>query len=359
MAEESDSGEKTEQPSAHRIEEFRKRGEVASSKELNNVLLLAASVMTLLLTITFIYETMETYIRWLYTLDLEKAYTEKVLKQIMEKTVFTSLKCVGPIAAVAFCVSIMSNLIQIGFLYSPEVLTLKFDRINPINGFKRIFSIRSSLEAVKGLAKFIVILAIVYLYLKDELTSYIGFYHTDVLNSFLYGKVLLAKLGFSILGGMGIIAMADFLYQKMSYQKKLMMTKEQAKQESKEKDGNPEVKQRIKAIQREMTQKRMMADVPTADVIVTNPTHLSIALKYDPETMISPLIVAKGGDNVAMKIREIAKEHDIPIVENVPLARTLYKTVKVGEAVPRIMYKAVAEVLAFVYKIRRRKKAIS
>ena len=155
-----------------------------------------------------------------------------------------------------------------------------------------------------------------------------------------------------------MIAIADFGYQKFSYKKKLMMTKEEEKKESKEQDGNPEVKQRIRTIQREMSQNRMMQDVPTADVIITNPTHISIVLKYDSETMISPTIIGKGADNLAMKIREVAKEHDIPIVENVPLARALYKTVKVGEPVPRTLYKAAAEVLAFVYKLKRRKKAL-
>ncbi len=164
---------------------------------------------------------------------------------------------------------------------------------------------------------------------------------------------------FAILAGLAIIAAADFAYQKFSYKKKLMMTKEQAKKESKEQDGNPEIKQRIRSIQREMSQKRMMADVPKADVIITNPTHISIALKYDKATMVAPEVIAKGADAVAMKIREIAKESDIPIVENVPLARAMYKTVKIGDGVPRNLYKAVAEVLAFVYKLKRKRKAVA
>ena len=171
--------------------------------------------------------------------------------------------------------------------------------------------------------------------------------------------MIIVKLVFSVMIGLGVIALGDFAYQKFSYQKKLMMTKEELKKESKEQDGNPEVKQKIKAIQREMSQKRMMEDVATADVIVTNPTHISVALKYDQLNMISPEVVGKGGDHLAMKIREIAKENDIPIVENVPLARALYKTVKTGAPVPRNLYKAVAEVLAFVYKLKRKRKAVS
>jgi flagellar biosynthetic protein FlhB len=158
---------------------------------------------------------------------------------------------------------------------------------------------------------------------------------------------------------LGAVAMLDFAYQKYTYHNKLKQTKQQIKQESKEQDGNPEIKQRIRQIQREMSRKRMIKDVQTADVIITNPTHISIVLKYDSENMVSPMIIGKGQDHLAMKIREIARLHDIPIVENVLLARTLYKTVKVGSPVPRNLYKAVAEVLAFVYKLKKKKKALA
>jgi flagellar biosynthetic protein FlhB len=358
MADEQDSGEKTEDPSAHRIQEFRNRGEVASSKELTSVLVLSASLMTLGLSLVFIYETMSEFVEWLYGLDAAIAYTEKSFKTITVKTAMTSLKCVAPLFAVVASVGILANIAQVGILFSPEVLTWKPERINPIAGVKKLFSLRSLVEAIKGFFKFLFVLGIVYVFLKDDLGQFSGFLHLDFVQSFLYGKTMLVKLGFSVIIGLLVIAIGDFAYQKFSYKKKLMQSKEQAKRESKEQDGNPEVKQKIRAIQKEMSQKRMMADIPTADVIVTNPTHISIALKYDPETMISPVIVAKGADIIAMKIREIAKGHNIPIVENVPLARGLYKTVKIGGAVPRTMYKAVAEVLAFIYKLKKRTKTV-
>ena len=162
----------------------------------------------------------------------------------------------------------------------------------------------------------------------------------------------------SMVSGLIVVAMGDFGYQKYAYKKKMMMSKSEMKQEHKQQEGNPEVRAKIRAIQREMSSQRMMADIPTADAIITNPTHISIAIKYDPETMISPEIIGKGSDHLALRIRTIAKEHNVPLVENVPLARTLYKTVKVGDGVPRNAYKAVAEVLAFVYRLKKKEKAL-
>ena len=255
MAENSDQGEKTEDPSAHRIEEFRKRGEVASSKELTSVLVLSASFLTLGLTMVFIYEVLSQYVEWLYSLDLSKAFSEKMLKTITSKTVMTAFKCTGPLFLVVACVGIISTVAQIGFLFSPEVLTFKPDRINPINGMKRLFSMKSVVEAAKGFFKFLFILSIVYYFMKDEVKAFGGFLHIDFTQSFLFGKNFLLKLGFSIIAGLVIIAIFDFAYQKWSYLQKLKMTKEEAKREHKEQEGSPEVKQRIKSVQREMAQK--------------------------------------------------------------------------------------------------------
>jgi len=360
MADDLDSDqEKTEEPSQHRIDEFRRRGEVASSKELNSVLVLSACLLTLLLSIVYIFETLSLFVEWLYALDVSVAYTAKSLKTIVTKTAMTALKCVGPVLLTALCVGIIATVAQVGFLFSPEVLEWKPDRINPLNGIKKLFSLKSAVEALKALLKFVFVMSIVYFVLKDEINSYQGYFHVSFAEGFLHAKTLMAKLAFSIIGGIFIIALGDFAYQKISYQNKLKMTKEQAKKEHKEQDGNPEVKQRIRSIQREMSQKRMMNDIQNADVIVTNPTHYAVALKYDPAEMVSPQVIAKGADHLALRIREIGKGHDIPIVENVPLARGLYSTAKIGEYVPRNLYKAVAEVLAFVYKLKKRKKALS
>lgn len=357
MAEESDD-EKTEEASEYRLEEMRKKGDVASSRELNSVILLSGTLMATVLCGAFVYEEFTDYLSWLMRLDFQKTYQTKEFAEVISKTAWLALKCVGPVFGASFFLGFASQLAQIGFLYSPESLSLKFDRINPINGFERIFSKKSIAEVIKGVFKFVIVLSITYMIMKDNLNLFSGFMHTEIAGGLVFGKSLIFKLGYSVLLGLAVVAAGDFAWEKWSYRQKTMMTKQQVKEESKEKDGSPEVKQKIRAIQRQMATKRMMDDVKKADVIVTNPTHISVALKYDGESMVAPSLVAKGADHLALRIRELAKENDIPIVENVLLARTLYSTVKVGHGVPRTMYKAVAEVLAFVYKLKRKKKAL-
>lgn len=357
MADENDD-EKTEEPSQYRMDEARKKGDVAQSKELSSVLLLSGSLLTLIICGVFIYETFTEYIDWMYIQDFKNVYTKEKFQDVLSHTMWTLVKCVGPSFGASLCLGVLSQFIQVGFLYSPEILNADIERINPIKGFGRLISKKAIVEAIKGVFKFAVVILITYSVMKNNIGSFLGFLHSEAGESLAFGKYLMVKLGFSILLGLGVVALADFGWEKWSYRQKMMMTKQEAKEEAKEKDGNPEVKNKIRQIQRQMAQKRMMDDVKKADVIVTNPTHISVALKYDGETMVAPSVTAKGADHLALRIREIAKENDIPIVENIMLARTLYKTVKVGHGVPRTLYKAVAEILAFTYKLKRRAKAL-
>ena len=357
MADENDD-EKTEEPSQYKIDESRKKGDVASSKELSSVMLLTGSLLTFIVCGVFIYETFTEYIAYIYALNFKTIYTKEQFADVITQTAWTLVKCAGPSFGASICLGFLSQFIQIGFLYSPEILNADIERLNPMKGFGRIFSKKSLVETVKGLFKFTVVILITYSVMKDNIGSFLGFLHSDAGQSIMFGKYLMVKLGFSILLGLGVIALADFAWEKWSYHQKMMMTKQESKEEAKDKDGNPEVKNKIRQIQKQMSQKRMMDDVKKADVIVTNPTHISVALKYDGSAMVAPSVMAKGADHLALRIREIAKENDIPIVENIMLARTLYKTVKVGHGVPRTLYKAVAEILAFVYKLKRKQKAL-
>ena len=357
MADENDD-EKTEEPSQYKIDESRKKGDVAQSRELSSVLLLTGSLLTFIICGVYIYETFTGYIEWMYRQDFKSIYSQDKFVDIIRETLWAMVKCVAPSFGASICIGFLSQFIQVGFLYSPEILNADIERLNPIKGIGKIISKKSLVEAVKGVFKFTVVIIITYSVMKDNLGSFLGFLHSDAAQSLVFGKYLMIKLGFSVLLGLGVIALIDFSWEKWSYRQKMMMTKQEAKQEAKEKDGNPEIKNKIRQIQRQMAQKRMMDNVKKADVIVTNPTHISVALKYDGQMMVAPSVMAKGADHLALRIREIAKEHDIPIVENIMLARTLYKTVKVGHGVPRTLYKAVAEILAFVYKLKRKQKAL-
>jgi flagellar biosynthetic protein FlhB len=360
MAEESenDSGEKSEEPSAYRIEESRKKGDVASSKELNSVLILAGMLLTALLASVWIYELFTEYLHWILTQDNRKIFEAKAFVELIQVTAWFTFKATGPLFLVSLAIGFFSQFAQIGFLWSPEIINANFERINPLKGFQRLFSKKALVEAIKGVFKFILVLAITWSVAKKQLPAFFQFLHMDVESSFIVGKSLIIQLGFSLLLGLGIVALADFAWEKWSYRQKMMMTKQELKQETKERDGNPEIKQKIRQIQRQMAQKRMIADVKKADVIITNPTHISVALRYDTNQMVAPEVIAKGADHLALQIREVAKESQIPIVENVLLARTLYSTVKVGQGVPRTLYRAVAEVIAFVYKLKKKQKAL-
>ncbi len=359
MAEEQDKSEKTEEPSQYKLDEARKKGEVASSKEFTSALVLIATMMTLSLSSLYMYEVLSGFIYWISNIDFTTVSETKILKEIFGKSITVLFKCLGPVLLASFCFSIFAIVIQVGFLYAPDALSLKFERVNPISGLKRLCSIKSVAEAVKGLLKFIMILGIAYVMLKDELQSFVGFLHIGVAESYNQAKYMMLKLGFSIVTGLSIVGIASFAWEKYSFKRKMMSTKQESKEELKQKEGNPEIKQRIRSIQREMARKRMMNAVPHADAIITNPTHVSVAIKYDPQNMTAPTVIAKGADHVALQIRKIAKKNGVPLVENVGLARTLYKTVKIGEIVPRTLYKAVAEIIAFVYKMKRKKKALS
>ncbi|MDR0764412.1 MAG: flagellar biosynthesis protein FlhB [Synergistaceae bacterium] len=242
---------------------------------------------------------------------------------------------------------------QVGFVITTKPLAINLGHFNPISGLKRIFSLRTLFELAKGMLKASLLLGVLYLALRNErdlMLSIISFSLDDGV-MIIMGKVwdLAMRMAVFLL----IIAIADYAYQKWEFEKSIKMSKHEIKEEFKQSEGDPLIKRRIRQKQRELARSRMMSDVPKADVVVTNPTHIAIAIQYDQQTMSAPVIVAKGTDFIARKIKEIAAEHDIPIVENKPLARALMKQVEIGESIPEELYLAVAEVLAFVYRLKK------
>jgi flagellar biosynthetic protein FlhB len=350
-----DQDEKTEQATDARREDFRRRGQVAQTKELASCLLL----------LTFaggIYAMGRYFFQNIYEI-FNYAYGPNLVNTIRggnfsEALVFVGTKGVmllGPVLAIAGLVAGVSSVAQVGFLNVEDAMSPDLNKLNPIEGFKRVFSLRALSEGVKAFLKLLLIGTILYFLLKSEVSKipYLISYSLEEIFQYLGGVVV------RLLGGIGtmmlILSLADYFFQRWDLEKKMMMTKQEVKEESKSREGDPMIKARIRRMQRERSSKRMMAAVPKGDVVITNPTHIAIVLKYDAN-LPAPQIIAKGADLVAERIKALAREHNIPIVENKPLARTIFKTLKVGQVIPRELFVAVAEVLSYVYKLRKRVK---
>jgi flagellar biosynthetic protein FlhB len=261
-----------------------------------------------------------------------------------------------PFAIVMTVGGLALNILQVGFLFSPKAIQPKFQRLNPLSGFKKFFSGRSAFELMKSILKITIVSAIVYYTVRDRWPALLSTMHLFPDAMMIAVAKLVGLVWFRAVLAMIILGVLDYGFQRWQYGRDLMMTVQEAKEEMKQLEGDPRIKQRIRQIQRQMALKRMMAEVPEADVIITNPIRFAVALRYDMKTMDAPVVIAKGARLLAKRIREIAEEHDVPIVEKPELARALFKNIDVGQPVPEDLFRAVAEVLAFVYKIDRREE---
>jgi len=348
--------ERTEEATQRRREDFRKRGQVANTRELSSVLILLSAALALwLLGRFFMQQLSDVITQSLGPFLLDAARRGDYVPAVMF-AVKKSVMILAPLLGIFVVMGVASTVLQTGFLNNEEALTPKFERLNPVEGLKRLFSLRAFVEGLKSVFKLLLVAAVVFLLVKEHLIK------VPILVNFSINQMVAfaGDLTVRLLGGvgvfMGVLAAADYFFQRWQLEKQMRMTKQEVKEEHKSNEGDPMVKARIRRIQREMANKRMMADVPKADVVVTNPTHIACALQYDPTTMAAPKLVAKGAGAVAEKIKAIAREHNIPVLENKPLARTLYKTLKVGQTIPRELFQAVAQVLAYVYRLKRKAK---
>jgi flagellar biosynthesis protein FlhB len=345
--------EKTEQPTEKRIEESRKKGQVAQSKELPSCFMILFSSIFLYFSVSHGFQEMfKVYLTYVRNIDLDVNVSN--VYSILAFGAYRWLMIVLPFFALLMVIAVVGSVMQTRFMWSFEALSFKVEKLNPMTGIKNLFSKRSAVEILKSLLKIILLVYIAYSLLMRELPEILSLPHKDtrVIVEYL-GKTcfsLTLKIGFFTL----FIAGLDYFYQRWQHKKDLMMTFQEVKEEGKEREGNPQVKSRIRSLQREMSRRRMMDDVKTADVIVTNPTTFAVALKYQAGEMPAPKIVAKGAGFVADRIKEIARKYKVPVMENKPLARGLYYSVKVGDFVPENFYMIVAELLAQVYKQKKR-----
>lgn len=345
--------ERTEEATQTRRDEFRRKGQVAQTRELSTAIIL-------LLAAGSIYGLAKVFIQQLLEL-FEASFGAGLVAAVRQGDMVKASALAGeklcllmfPALGVILFLSLGVSIAQTGFIQVEDGLSPNFERLNPIEGLQKILSLKNFVEALKSAAKIILIGMIGYMVVKSEIAQIplLGQLSVAEIGGFL-GRLAGKLFGFVGLA-MLVLATADYFFQRWELEKRMMMTKQEVREENRSREGDPLIKARIRKIQREVANRRMMQKVPTADVIITNPTHIAIALKYDSK-LPAPQVIAKGADLVAEKIKALAKEYSIPIVENKPLARTIFKTIKIGQIIPRELYVAVAEVLSYVYKLKRK-----
>lgn len=359
FAKDGPGGEKTEPATAKKLREAREDGKVAKSKELTAafdliVLFLVLKIFISLVGNGFLEVFYSVYNRIPELVSINAVnFSEQVVTNLIFMVVIQMIKIVMPFFIFGFAITLLVNILQVGWKVSLKPMQPKADRFNPINGFKRILSKDSVFELFKSILKIAVIMYIAYSSIKDHKNDIFILYDIPLNQALaLCGDVIInagLKISFVYL----IVGLADFVYQKFRFSEDMKMTKQEVKDEYKNTEGNPEIKGRQRQRMREASRRRMMQDVPKADVVITNPTHLAVAIKYEPEQNRAPVVLAKGEDYMAQKIREAAAENNIRIVENKPLARMLYANVDIGGEIPPELYQAVAEILAMVYNTRQ------
>ena len=343
--------------SQHRLQEYRRKGMVFQSKEVSGLAVLIAAAVTAYMMSPRVSQSVAELMAEVFKADLSSRLdlaAPRVIRGYLIKSAWTMASALVPICGVAFVVGVLASFMQVGSIFSWDPLTPDFEKINPISGFKRLFSLRQAIEALRILVKMVVVLVIVYGLMKSYILASPVLLGNDLFALGARYGLIFKEISAGLIAALFIFAGFDFAYQRWEYMKNLRLTKQEAKQEHKEQDGDPQIRSRIRAIQREMSRRRMMQAIKKADVVITNPTHIAVAIVYDRNAMSAPKVVAKGADLIAQRIKEIAREAEVPMVENVPLARALFKSVKVGQVVPRSLYQAVAEVLAYVYRLRKR-----
>jgi flagellar biosynthesis protein FlhB len=350
----AEGGEKTEKASSKKRQDARKKGQVLKSKELETSIVLLIIFLAIKILGSTIYGELSNFTKKVlvsYTKEKDLYNINSIFKLFYE-ILMVVLKTVGPLVGAALVVGLIVNYSQVGFLFTTSTLAFKFSRINPATGLKRVFSLRGIVELVKSILKICIVGYIAYAYISGEKDNIAGLMNANITDAAIYMVDTCIEVAIRICVAMIILSILDYIYQWWQYEKDLKMSKEEVKQEYKQTEGNPEIKGRIKQKQRQISMRRMLSEVPNADVIITNPTHFAVALKYDTKKADAPVVIAKGQDFIALRIKEVGKENNIEIVENKPLARSLFNTCEVGKSIPPELYQAVAEVLAFVYSLK-------
>ncbi len=348
--------EKTEEPSGRRLGEAREKGNIAFSADLNNAVGLLGGIVLLYNMGVLTYQVMDKTFKVTLGHLFYKDFSQDVIMDIILSQFYVLAKMLFPILGGLMLIGLIISYVQTGFMLNFGLLKLNFGKLNFIAGAKNLVSPQSFVKLLFSVLKVVVLAGMSYLYMKDKFNSIIDALDFDVAQIFITLFSMMYGLALRLAMILFILAAADFIYQKWQYKRNLRMTKQEVKEERKQMEGDPLIKGKIRSIQLQMSRKRMMTAVPTADVVITNPTHFAVALKYDSKVMKSPTVVAKGADLIAKRIKELALKHKVPLVEDKPLAQTLYKSVEIGREVPQKLFYAVAKVLAYVYQLKRERR---
>lgn len=348
-----DKDSRTEKATPKRRQEARKKGQVARSMEVNSALVILSIFVALRVFGQGLFESISDLMRFFLSSPASFDMSEKIVATLFLNLGILFLKLVLPIALVSLVIGLISSFAQVGFLLTAKPLVPDLKKVSPLAGIKRIISTRALVELLKAVIKITVVGFVAYSTIQGRYEDMIQTINMDVWDMLATFGSIAYEIGLKTGLALLIIAVFDYAYQRYSFEKNIRMTKQEIKEESKQAEGDPQVKSKIRRKQLEMSQARMMEAVPSADVVITNPIRLAIAVKYDQNTMDAPKVVAKGQRLIAEKIRSLAKEHNVPIVEDKILAQSLFKTVDVDEEIPFSLYKAVAEILAYVYQINR------
>ena len=352
MAEHESGQEKTEQPTPKRLREARQKGQVARSRELNTMLSLLVGAVGLLLLGKFMLGGLAELVSNSLSLDPKQIRESSMMAATLGDTFIDALLLLVPLFVLLIVAAFAGPLFVGGFAFSMKAVAFKVEKINPIKGLGRMFSVKSLVELIKAIAKFLVVAGVATLLLWELLDDLLALGMEELNNALAHSASLLAWAFIGLSAALVLIAAIDVPFQLYQHTKQLKMTKQEVKDEMKESEGRPEVKGKVRQLQREMSQRRMMEEVPTADVVITNPTHFAVALKYHDAGAGAPVVVAKGADHIAAQIREIAQQHNVVLFSAPPLARALYATTELDQEIPADLYLAVAQVLAYVYQLK-------
>ncbi len=346
--------DKTEKATPKKKSDARKKGQVFQSREVSASLVLILMIVSMNAFGSIIYGQLSSFIKKAFTeyLTNKDAIDTGILAKLFIDGITVLAKTSLPLLLIAMLAGLIVGYAQVGILFTLETLKPQGNRINPFSGFKRIFSLRSIVELVKSIIKILIVAGVAYSYLKSKSNEVVALMNADLLDILSFIGSAAFAVALRICFAMILVGFFDYLYQRYDYEKSLKMTKQEIKEEFKQLEGNPEIKAKIKQKQRQMSMKRMMQEIPKADVVITNPTHFAVAIRYEAEKSSAPYVIAKGQDYIALRIKQLAAENKVQIVENKPLARTLYSTVDIGQPIPPELYQAVAEILAFVYNLK-------